>query len=44
MPFDNPEFGLWRLQFDTRRRYDGDRANKRVIPRSRLPRLISFTP
>jgi len=32
MPFDNPEFGLWRLQFDTRRRYDRDRANKRVIP------------
>ena len=32
MPFDNPEFGVWRLQFDTRRRYDGDTANKRVIP------------
>ncbi len=32
MPFDNPEFGVWRLQFDTRRRYDKDTVRKRVIP------------
>ncbi|MGH2838092.1 MAG: hypothetical protein ACRDJY_07065 [Thermoleophilaceae bacterium] len=32
MPFDNPEFGVWRLQFDTRRRYDKDTNNKRRIP------------
>ena len=32
MPFDNPEFGVWRLQFDTHRRYDRDRKNKAVIP------------
>jgi hypothetical protein len=32
MPFDNPAFGVWRLQFDTHRRYDKDRARKRVIP------------
>jgi hypothetical protein len=32
MPFDNPAFGLWRLQFDTHRRFDKDRARKRVIP------------
>lgn len=32
MPFDNPQFGTWRLQFDTHRHYDPDRARKRVIP------------
>jgi hypothetical protein len=32
MPFDNPQFGIWRLQFDTRRRYDEDTERKRVIP------------
>ena len=32
MPFDSPEFGVWQLQFDTRRRYDKDTNNKRVIP------------
>ena len=32
MPFDNPEFGVWRLQFDTRRQYDKDTNNKRRIP------------
>jgi hypothetical protein len=32
MPFDNPQFGIWRLQFDTRRRYDEDTSRKRVIP------------
>ena len=32
MPFDEPQFGVWRLQFDTRRRYDKDTVRKRVIP------------
>jgi hypothetical protein len=32
MPFDNPQFGVWRLQFDTRRHYDKDTENKRRIP------------
>jgi hypothetical protein len=32
MPFDNPQFGTWRLQFDTHRHYDPDRKRKRVIP------------
>jgi hypothetical protein len=32
MPFDNPAFGIWRLQFDTHRRFDEDRERKRVIP------------
>ena len=32
MPFENPQFGVWRLQFDTRRRYDRDTENKTVIP------------
>jgi hypothetical protein len=32
MPFDNPQFGTWRLQFDTRRRHDRDTKNKAVIP------------
>ncbi len=32
MPFDNPQFGRWKLQFDTHRRYDPDRKRKRVVP------------
>ena len=32
MPFDNPQFGVWKLQFDTRRRYDPDTVRKRVVP------------
>jgi hypothetical protein len=32
MPFDDPAFGIWRLQFDTHRRFDTDRKRKRVIP------------
>lgn len=32
MPFNHPQFGVWRLQFDTRRRYDEDTERKRVIP------------
>jgi hypothetical protein len=32
MPFDNPQFGVWRLQFDTFRKYDRDRDSKRVVP------------
>ena len=32
MPFDDPQFGVWRLQFDVRRRYDRDTERKRVIP------------
>jgi hypothetical protein len=32
MPFDNPQFGKWKLQFDTRRKFDRDRKNRRVIP------------
>jgi len=32
MPFNNPQFGVWRLQFDTRRRYDKDTEPRRVIP------------
>jgi hypothetical protein len=32
MPFENPQFGRWELQFDTHRRYDPDRKRKRVIP------------
>ena len=32
MPFRNPQFGVWKLQFDTRREYDPDTARKRVIP------------
>jgi hypothetical protein len=31
MPFENPQFGYWRLQFDTRRRYADDTERKRVI-------------
>lgn len=31
MPFDRPQFGFWKLQFDTRARYDKDTARKRVI-------------
>ena len=32
MPFDNPQFGVWQLQFDTRRRSTGTGKSKRVIP------------
>ena len=32
MPFDDPAFGIWHLQFDTHRRFDKDRKRKRVIP------------
>ena len=32
MPFDDPQFGVWHLQFDVRRRYDPDTRRKRVIP------------
>jgi hypothetical protein len=32
MPFDDPQFGYWKLQFDTRRRYSKNTARKRVIP------------
>ena len=32
MPFRDPQFGRWTLQFDTRRRYDEDTARRRVIP------------
>jgi hypothetical protein len=32
MPFDNPQFGYWKLQFDTRRRYSKRTLNKTVIP------------
>jgi hypothetical protein len=32
MPFTDPQFGYWKLQFDTRRRYHADTARKRVIP------------
>jgi hypothetical protein len=32
MPFENPQFGLWKLQFDTHREYDKQRKRKRVIP------------
>jgi hypothetical protein len=32
MPFRDPQFGVWRLQFDTSREFDRDTVNKRVIP------------
>lgn len=32
MPFDDPQFGFWKLQFDTRRRYSKNTVRKRVIP------------
>ena len=32
LPFDNPQFGFWKLQFDTRRRYSKRTVRKRVIP------------
>ena len=32
MPFRDPQFGVWRLQFDTHRKYDQDTVNKRMIP------------
>ena len=31
MPFRDPQFGRWRLQFDTSREFDRDTVNKRVI-------------
>ena len=32
MPFRDPQFGVWRLQFDTSRDFDRDTVNKRVVP------------
>lgn len=32
LPFKNPEFGTWKLQFDTRRSYSRGTKNRRVIP------------
>lgn len=32
MPFKRPQFGVWQLQFDTRRRYDRDTVRKRIVP------------
>jgi hypothetical protein len=32
LPFDNPQYGLWKLQFDTRRRYDKRNRQSKVIP------------
>ena len=32
MPFDDPQFGVWKLQFDTHRGFDRDIVRKRVIP------------
>jgi hypothetical protein len=32
MPFDDPQFGVWHLQFDVRRRYDPDTRRSRLIP------------
>lgn len=32
MPFKDPAFGYWHLQFDTRRRYSRNTPRKRVIP------------
>ena len=32
MPFRDPAFGYWHLQFDTRRRYSKNTERKRVIP------------
>ena len=32
LPFDNPAFGRWNLQFDTRRTYSRRTRNKKVIP------------
>ena len=32
MPFDDPQYGRWRLQFDTRRRYSPATPRKRVVP------------
>jgi hypothetical protein len=31
MPFKRPQFGLWRLQFDTSRRFDRDTRRARVL-------------
>lgn len=32
LPFGNPQFGRWELQFDTRRKYRKRIKNKKVIP------------
>jgi hypothetical protein len=32
LPFDNPQFGFWKLQFDTRRQFHRTTKRKRVIP------------
>lgn len=32
LPFANPSYGKWKLQFDTRRRYRKRTVNRRVIP------------
>lgn len=32
MPFAEPQFGFWKLQFDARRRYRKSTVRKRVIP------------
>lgn len=32
LPFSNPDFGTWKLQFDTRRHFSRNTAKKRVIP------------
>jgi len=32
LPFKDPAYGIWKLQFDTRRRYSPETAKKRVIP------------
>lgn len=32
LPFSNPQFGRWKLQFDTRRQYRKRIKNKKVIP------------
>jgi hypothetical protein len=37
MPFRNPQYGVWHLQFDTRRRFDRGRENKAVIPVNVFP-------
>jgi hypothetical protein len=32
LPFRNPQFGFWKLQFDTRRHFHSSTKRKRVIP------------
>ena len=32
LPFRDPQYGFWKLQFDTRRSYSKNAARKRVIP------------